>query len=107
MLKLILVSFLTLSATGAQADGSLVDYDKRLHFGVSAALAWGFYNMCDQAEYDGETCFGVALGSAFAVGLLKEVWDGQTQGNRFDSTDLGADFLGALSMSLFMYTLEW
>lgn len=106
MRKLICV-LLILLAPGANADGSLVDYDKRLHFGVSAALAWGFYNMCDQVDYDGETCFGAALGSAMIVGFLKEVADGQQRGNHFDQTDLGADFLGALTMSLVMYKLEW
>lgn len=61
--------------------------DKQLHFAVSAGLGVAAY----AHTHDRARAFGLAM----VPGILKEIADSQSDGNRFSSKDLAWDALGA------------
>ncbi len=75
-----------LSSNSLHAD-EWTGTDKQLHFAVSAALGVAAYSQThDRAQ---------AFAWAIAPGVLKEVADSQSEGNRFSGKDLAWDALGA------------
>lgn len=83
-----------LASFGAQAE---IRKDLQLHFVTSAGLAAAALPVFR----DNPNRFWYSAGTAFAVGVVKELADSRQSNNFFDSKDLAADALGALAGAYF------
>lgn len=104
--KLLLLFFLLLPSC-LRAETLLEQEDKKLHFAVSAILAWQFNVMAHQAYESNQDAFKVSMLSTLAVGLAKELIDESERNNEFSWKDMEANFLGALSMNILLINFEF
>jgi len=81
--------------------------DKALHFGISALCGAGaetFLHQSCKLRTHSRLASATALGAI--PGLIKELVDEQSQGNRFSRSDLETDLLGAFSGALISNALN-
>jgi len=95
--------------------GINITHDKKLHIGASFMVATStdmLYTSIYTYNHNGKLPskfkrFSISFLTSMTLGLLKEIHDKNKHNNHFDNKDLKADFLGALTGSLFSINIKW
>ena len=83
-----------------QGQFILTEHDKQLHFGAGAIVSTLGYTWSYNKHQDMKRAMITGLCTAFASGVLKELYDGGIRGGYVDHRDIFATTLGGLTMSL-------
>ena len=78
----------------------LQEPDKQLHFGAGMIMSSLGYTWSYNKHQDKKRAMITGLCTAFAAGVMKELFDGGIQGEYVDHRDIFATTLGGLTMSL-------
>ena len=74
--------------------------DKQYHFAAGALFSAATYSIVYSKTKNKKKAFLYSAVSAVLVGTLKEVYDSQQKGNKFDSRDLLATTYGGLTIGV-------
>ena len=74
--------------------------DKQYHFAAGTMVSAATYSIVYSKTKNKKKAFIYSAVSAVLVGTLKEVYDSQQKGNRFDSRDLLATTYGGLTIGV-------
>lgn len=80
-------------AAPTPASAQLLRRDDRLHFGLSALIAFGAYGVVALVDERESLRVGIGAAVALAAGVAKELWDLSGRGDP-SWRDLGFDLLG-------------
>ena len=78
----------------------LYEEDKQIHFLAGTIISTATYTLVYQKTKSKKKAFLYAAASSIVAGTLKEMYDHQQQGNRFDSRDVLATTYGGLSIGV-------
>ena len=86
----------SLHSKSAVNKDSWLGVDKALHVtGSMIFMAAVSKNLQRRAAYSKQKALRVGFGLTFALGTVKEIWDGSKSDNYFSYKDLTADIIGA------------
>tara|TARA_R110002124_G_scaffold144981_1_gene310156 strand:+ start:1884 stop:2204 length:321 start_codon:yes stop_codon:yes gene_type:complete len=78
----------------------LFEQDKQYHYAAGAMISAATYSIVYSKTKNKKKAFLYSAVSAVLVGTLKEVYDSQQEGNRFDSRDVLATTYGGLTIGV-------
>ena len=78
----------------------LFEEDKQYHYAAGAMISAATYSIVYSKTKSKKKAFLYSTVSAVLVGTLKEMYDHQQQGNRFDSRDVLATTYGGLTIGV-------
>ena len=90
------------------SSSQAVDTDKVEHFGVSLGATTGLYLVCHEAlRMPKPAAMVFSAGAALMIGLAAEYADAVDHGGALDTGDLKANFLGVLTSSILVWTINF
>ena len=98
MKKLLIILLMITLPLSAQSF--IEQEDKQLHFTAGSIIGATGYIWSYQKHYDKKRAMITGICTAFAAGVIKEMYDGQIKGGYVELEDIAATTLGGITWSI-------